>query len=350
MRVCAVIPCFQEELRSSALEVLTKSAGIAASSGGHVEAWLMGPTAEKHSSKAAQYGAATLRVIDLDVDSKANGVRVSLGRRIVDAVERLMSQSSSEGDKGASSMPSTVPSTVPSSSPTLLLFDNTELTKDVLGACGARLDAPVIADVVDLSWDGHRCIAQRPTYASKVMSTVHAEAPTILCSIRAGLFEPVEKPVDAASHHYDPPKTDLLGQVLKELVAPDGDTVDLTEAPIILGVGRGVADEAGKDLVAKLATLIGGEIAISRAHFESGMYSHTLLVGQSGKVVAPRLYLALGISGSIQHVAGMSESHTIIAINKDPEAPIFELADLGIVGDLYQILPALIDALESTTA
>jgi electron transfer flavoprotein alpha subunit len=276
--------------------------------------------------------------MELEVDSKQEGVRVSLGRRIVDAVDGIMTQSSSEEVEGDSP------------SPTLLLFDNTELTKDVLGASGARLDAPVIADVVDLSWDGQQCIAQRPTYASKVMSTVHAKGPVILCSIRAGLFEPIEKPVEATTHSYDPPKTDLLGQVLKELVAPEGDTVDLTEAPVILGVGRGIADEAGKDLVAKLASLIGGEIAISRAHFESGMYSHTLLVGQSGKVVAPRLYLALGISGSIQHVAGMSESHTIIAINKDPEAPIFDLADLGIVGDLYQILPALIETLESTQA
>lgn len=339
MRVCAVIPCFQEELRSSALEVLTKATIVASSSGGRVEAWLVGPTAEKHSSKAAQYGAATLRLMELEVDSEAKGVNVSLGRRIVDAVDELMTQSASElATEGAPQ------------SPTLLLFDNTELTKDILGACGARLDAPVIADVVDLSWDGHQCIAQRPTYASKVMSKVHAEGSVILCSIRAGLFEPVEKPVKATTHRYKSPQTDLLGQVLKELVAPEGDTVDLTEAPIIIGVGRGIADETGKALVAKLATLIRGEIAISRAHFESGMYSHTLLVGQSGKVVAPRLYLALGISGSIQHVAGMSESHTIIAINKDPEAPIFDLADLGIVGDLYQILPALIHALESTQA
>jgi electron transfer flavoprotein alpha subunit len=339
MRVCAVIPCFQEELRSSALEVLTKAIMVASSSGGRVEAWLVGPTAEKQSSKAAQYGAATLRVMELEVDSEAKGVNVSLGRRIVDAVDELMTQSTAElATEGAPQ------------SPSLLLFDNTELTKDVLGACGARLDAPVIADVVDLSWDGHQCIAQRPTYASKVMSKVHAEGSVILCSIRAGLFEPIEKPVDATTHRYESPQTDLLGQVLKELVAPEGDTVDLTEAPIIIGVGRGIADETGKDIVAKLSSLIGGEIAISRAHFESGMYSHTLLVGQSGKVVAPRLYLALGISGSIQHVAGMSESHTIIAINKDPEAPIFDLADLGIVGDLYQILPALIHALESTQA
>lgn len=339
MRVCAVIPCFQEELRSSSLEVLTKSAAVASSSSAHVEAWLVGPTAEKHSSKAAQYGAATLRVMELEVDSEAKGVNVSLGRRIVDTVDEFMTHSAAELDAND-----------PSEDSTLLLFDNTELTKDILGACGARLDAPVIPDVVDLSWDGHHCIAQRPTYASKVMSEVHAEGSVILCSIRAGLFEPIEKPVEATLHRYKSPESDLLGQVLKELVAPEGDTVDLTEAPIIIGVGRGINDETGKDLVAKLASLIRGEIAISRAHFESGMYSHTLLVGQSGKVVAPRLYLALGISGSIQHVAGMSESHTIIAINKDPEAPIFDLADLGIVGDLYQILPALIHALESTKA
>ena len=138
-----------------------------------------------------------------------------------------------------------------------------------------------------------------------------------------------------------------LKATLREIITATGDTVDLNEAEAIVAAGRGIKDDEGKALVAELASVLNAGIGASRALTESGVYDPSLQIGQTGKVVSPQLYIAVGISGAIQHVAGMANSKVIVAINKDADAPIFEIADYGIVGDLYKILPPFIEEIKN---
>jgi len=134
-----------------------------------------------------------------------------------------------------------------------------------------------------------------------------------------------------------------LRTTLREIVTATSDKIDLSEAETVIAAGRGVKDEEGRALIRELADVLQAGVGASRALTEAGIYDPSLQIGQTGKVVSPQLYIGVGISGAIQHVAGMSNSKVIVAINKDPDAPIFEIADYGIVGDLYKVLPPFID-------
>ena len=135
-------------------------------------------------------------------------------------------------------------------------------------------------------------------------------------------------------------------QTLREVVAAASGAVDLSDARVVVAAGRGVKDEEGKRLIEELAEVTGAAIGASRAVVESGMFPATAQIGQTGKVVSPDIYFAIGVSGAIQHVAGMNNSRIIVAINSNPDAPIFDVATYGIVGDLYKVLPPLIEELK----
>ena len=256
--------------------------------------------------------------------------------------------------------------------PSVVAMASTEGVKDILGALSMRLGASVVADVSEFGvvteGDGVQLTATRPVMASKANTHVRAQAQHVMVSVRSGSYGILEngvlengknqngenengenknaKPLNHQPVIIEPLKIELadskLQTQIREIITAAADTIDLNEAEAIVAAGRGVKDEAAKALIAELAGVLNAGIGASRALTEAGMYDPSVQIGQTGKVVSPQLYIAVGISGAIQHVAGITNSKVIVAVNKDADAPIFEVADYGIVGDLYEVLPALI--------
>ena len=246
--------------------------------------------------------------------------------------------------------------------PSVVAMASTEGVKDILGALSMRLGASVVADVSEFGvvaeGDGVLLTATRPVMASKANTHVRAQAQHVMVSVRSGSYGILEngvfengenqnaKPLNHKPVRIVPLKIERadskLQTQIREIITAAADTIDLNEAEAIVAAGRGVKDEAAKALIAELAGVLNAGIGASRALTEAGIYDPSVQIGQTGKVVSPQLYIAVGISGAIQHVAGITNSKVIVAVNKDADAPIFEVADYGIVGDLYEVLPALI--------
>ena len=241
--------------------------------------------------------------------------------------------------------------------PSVVAMASTEGVKDILGALSMRLGASVVADVSEFGvvaeGDGLQLTATRPVMASKAQTQVQTTAKHVMVSVRSGSYGILEAAGghEGGTHTHQPVKIEhlkieqtdsKLQTQIREIITAAADTIDLNEAEAIVAAGRGVKDETAKALIAELAGVLNAGIGASRALTEAGVYDPSVQIGQTGKVVAPQLYIAVGISGAIQHVAGITNSKVIVAVNKDADAPIFEVADYGIVGDLYEVLPALI--------
>ena len=237
---------------------------------------------------------------------------------------------------------------IDASSPKVIAFASTESTKDILGALAANLNAGVVADVSSFSIDGDKVVAQRPMMAAKIMGNVDVSGNTIVVSVRSGSYDLKVNPTESEIMELSSGIAENdLRSTLREIITATGETIDLNEAEAIVAAGQGVKDEEAKQLITELATALNAGVGASRALTEAGIYDPSLQIGQTGKVVSPQLYIAVGISGAIQHVAGMANSKVIVAINKDADAPIFEVADYGIVGDLYKILPPFIQEIKN---
>lgn len=228
--------------------------------------------------------------------------------------------------------------------PKVVAFASAEASKDILGALAANRHAPALPDVSSFELTGSGIRAKRPVMAAKIISSVEAVGEPVILSVRSGSYDVAERPsqpdVESIEFSFS---EDEMKTTLREVLQSSGDQIDLSEAETIVAAGRGVKDEKGRELISELASLLNAGIGASRALTESGVYDPSLQIGQTGKVVSPELYIAVGISGAIQHVAGMANSKVIVAINKDPDAPIFDIADYGIVGDLYEVLPPFIE-------
>ena len=305
------------ELRKGAYEVVTAARRLADSMGGEVHAVILGATGLRdRAGELGRYGADQVFVGETD----AFGHYSPEGFTTV--IVGFLKEHGCD----------------------VALFPATVLGKDLAPRVAARLGVAYASECTGLEWEGGSLMVTRPEYAGKVVSRERlAEKPAVV-SLRPNTFTPVESPragevqtLDVSVNQAD------FGAIVREIRAAAGEKLDVAEAPIVVSGGRGLQSPDNFRLLEELAAAFGGKAAVgaSRAVVDAGWRSHGEQVGQTGKTVSPTLYIAVGISGAIQHLAGMRTSRYIVAINKDPEAPIFKVADYGIVGDLFQVVPRL---------
>ncbi|MFI2662740.1 electron transfer flavoprotein subunit alpha/FixB family protein [Micromonospora carbonacea] len=222
--------------------------------------------------------------------------------------------------------------------PAAVLLASAQEGKEIAARLAVKLDNGILTDVVALAADG---TATQVAFAGSTIVTSQVTRGLPLVTVRPNSLTPAPAPATPAVEQLTVTvgDADKLARVVDRVAEQKGSRPELTEASVVVSGGRGVGNADNFKLVEELADLLGGAVGASRAAVDSGFYPHQFQVGQTGKTVSPQLYVALGISGAIQHRAGMQTSKTIVAVNKDGEAPIFELADFGVVGDLFKVVP-----------
>jgi electron transfer flavoprotein alpha subunit len=233
-----------------------------------------------------------------------------------------------------------------------IVLSATAQGRDLGPRVAARLSVPLVADVIALQSDGG-IVASRPVYSGKALCRVKVHAASCVISVRPNVFTPVEsRAAGTVTAVPAPASADDPRQRTVEVKAPERTALDVAEAGIVVSGGRGHREPAGNKLIEDLAAAVGKSAAVgaSRAVVDAGWRPHGEQVGQTGKTVSPALYFAIGISGAIQHLAGMRTAKVIVAINKDKDAPIFKVADYGIVGDLFEIVPKLTEEIRKIRA
>jgi electron transfer flavoprotein alpha subunit len=223
-----------------------------------------------------------------------------------------------------------------------VIFGASVLTADVAAGLAARLDAGLNWDLVDLELEDGKLVGKRPALQDSVLLDVGWKSEPRLALIRSGTFEPVDRGGSPEVTKVPVEVEDWSQQaIMLERAHEESEGPSIEDADVIVAGGRGLGKPESFSLVEELAKALGGAVAATRAVVDAGWYPYASQVGQTGKTVAPKLYIACGISGAIQHKVGMQSSGTIVAINKDPNAPIFEYSDLGVVGDVHEIVPKL---------
>jgi electron transfer flavoprotein alpha subunit len=303
------------KLKKASLEVVSEAARLAKKLGGDAAAVVAGEGAEGLAAELGAYGVS--RVVVLEGGDLKNYNGDVYGKAVADLAK--------------------------AEEPAVVLFSATAMGKDLAPRVAAHLDTGYAADITGTSVDGGKFVARRPMYAGKsYVETEFTKAPAVV-SLRPNNFDLNPKGGGSASVEKKAATAGGAKSRVKEVkTSAAGAKADLTEAAIIVSGGRGMKGPEHFTLLEKLSQAIPGSVVgASRAVVDAGWRPHSDQVGQTGKTVSPNLYIAAGISGAIQHLAGMRTSKCIVAINKDPEAPIFKVADYGIVGDLFQVVPAL---------
>jgi electron transfer flavoprotein alpha subunit len=306
------------KLQKDALGVLGKAASL-----GEAEAVLLGSDVAGLAADAGRFGAQRVHVMnDVLLDKPLPQPRV-------DALETLV------GDGGFDA----------------LLFAASVLSADVAAGLAARLDAGLNYDLTDLSVEDGELVGKRPALGDSVYVDVGWSSEPRLALVRSGTFEPQESGGSAEVEAFESRLQDFsLAATMVEQAHEESEGPSIEDADVIVAGGRGLGGPEGFAAVEELAKALGGAVAATRAVVDAGWYPYSAQVGQTGKTVSPKLYVAVGISGAIQHKVGMQSSALIVAINKDPNAPIFEYADLGVVGDLNEILPKLTELVRARRA
>jgi electron transfer flavoprotein alpha subunit len=298
------------ELVRGSLGVLSKAAQL----GGDVAAVVAGSGVKELAAQAGRHGAATVYAAD------DPALAAPLPQPRVDVLAKLVR------DEGFDTV----------------LFGASVLSADVAAGLAARLDAGLNWDLVDLELRDGKLVGKRPALQDSVYVDVGWKSEPRLALVRSGTFEPVETGGEARVEEVAVELEDFSSQaVMVERAHAESEGPSIEDADVIVAGGRGLGEPDKFALLEELAKALGGAVAATRAVVDAGWYPYAAQVGQTGKTVAPKLYLACGISGAIQHKVGMQGSGTIVAINKDPNAPIFEYADVGVVGDLHEIVPKL---------
>jgi electron transfer flavoprotein alpha subunit len=312
MSILVFVEHHGDELQKGALGVLAKAASLGDSDVGAV---IVGEGAKSLASEAGKFGATKVYVAEGDA------LNQPLPQARVDAIAQVVQQDGYD----------------------TVLFANSVLAADIASGLAARLDAGLNWDLVDLTSD---FVGKRPALQDTVLVDVGWKSTPRIALFRAGSFDATptgsggEPQVEEISVELQPhsQQAKVVGQELEESSGPS-----IEDADIVVAGGRGLGAPENFTLAEELAKALGGAVGATRAVVDAGWYPYSAQIGQTGKTVSPKLYVALGISGAIQHKVGMQGSNVIVAINKDPNAPIFEFSDLGVVGDLHEIVPKLVE-------
>lgn len=232
--------------------------------------------------------------------------------------------------------------------PDAIVFGHTALGKDLSPKIASRINSGLISDVTEIEGNGEEAVFIRPIYSGKAFEKVQNKDDLLFITIRPNNISPLE--IDQGrSGKVENVEVNIanLRSIIKEVVLKSTEGIDLSEAKVVIAGGRGVKSADGFAALQELADLLGGAVGASRGACDAEYCDYSLQIGQTGKVVTPDLYIAVGISGAIQHMAGMSNSKIIVAINTDHEANIFKVADYGVVGDLFEVVPLLIKEIQN---
>ncbi|MEH0020366.1 MAG: electron transfer flavoprotein subunit alpha/FixB family protein [Desulfobacter sp.] len=226
---------------------------------------------------------------------------------------------------------------------TAILGTASAIGKDIFARAAALMGQPLASDILGL--DLEQRTVKKSHFSGKTLATLRLDADIFLCTVRPNLFEPAQAQAEGALAAFDPGVADAGGVKVLEVKKGDADTLDLTEAPVVVTGGRAVNAAENFAMLDACAAKLGAAVGASRAAVDAGFANHAMQVGQTGKTVSPRLYIACGVSGAVQHFAGMKTSKVIVAINEDKDAPIFAKCDYGIVGDIFEVVPRLTEKL-----